>query len=104
MRNRDALVIRTPEGIEFSLPLAGPFSRMLALVIDIAVIIMLGSFLEKVLAPLLVFGQDLADALAVIGYFVISDLQRARGVALARPDRRQASAAPARGGRARSPA
>ncbi|PYT12144.1 MAG: RDD family protein [Acidobacteria bacterium] len=78
MRNRDALVIRTPEGIEFSLPLAGPFSRMLALVIDIAVIIMLGSFLEKVLAPLLVFGQDLADALAVIGYFVISDLQRWR--------------------------
>jgi uncharacterized RDD family membrane protein YckC len=72
MRNRDALVIRTPEGIEFSLPLAGPFSRMLALVIDIAVIIMLGSFLEKLLAPLLVFGQDLADALAVIGYFVIS--------------------------------
>ena len=72
MRNRDALVIRTPEGIEFSLPLAGPFSRMLALVIDIAVIIMLGSFLEKLLAPLLVFGQDLADALTVIGYFVIS--------------------------------
>ena len=81
MRNRDALVIRTPEGIEFSLPLAGPFSRMLALVIDIAVIIMLGSFLEKVLAPLLVFGQDLADALAVIGYFVISDLQRGAGEA-----------------------
>ncbi len=34
----NSLLIRTPEGIEFSLPLAGPFSRMIALVIDLAAV------------------------------------------------------------------
>ncbi len=68
----DGLVIRTPEGIEFSLPLAGPVSRMLALVIDLAVIAMLGSVLQKILAPLAIFGADLAGALNIVAYFVIS--------------------------------
>ncbi len=34
----NSLVIHTPEGIEFALPLGGPFSRMLALIIDFAAI------------------------------------------------------------------
>lgn len=66
------LVIRTPEGIEFALPLGGPFSRMLALAIDLAVIAMLGSILEKVLAPLQFFGGDLVGALGIIMYFAIT--------------------------------
>jgi uncharacterized RDD family membrane protein YckC len=66
------LVIRTPEGIEFALPLGGPFSRMLALAIDLAVIAMLGSILEKVLAPLGFFGGDLVGALGIIMYFAIT--------------------------------
>ena len=35
----NTLVIRTPEGIEFSLLLAGPVTRFLAWVIDLAVMI-----------------------------------------------------------------
>jgi len=69
---RDSLTIRTPEGIEFSLPLAGPFSRMLAVLIDLAVVAAAGSVLEKLLAPLLIFGQDLANALGIVAYFAIS--------------------------------
>jgi uncharacterized RDD family membrane protein YckC len=70
---RDAgLVIRTPEGIEFSLPLAGPISRMLAWVLDVAVIAALVSVAEKILAPLVIFGSDFAGALNVLVYFVIS--------------------------------
>jgi uncharacterized RDD family membrane protein YckC len=69
---RDALTIRTPEGIQFALPLAGPFSRMLALAVDLAVVGMLGSVLEKVLAPLYFFGEDLVGALGVLLYFAIS--------------------------------
>lgn len=72
MTGDNGLVIRTPEGIEFSLPLAGPISRMLALVVDLAVIAALGSVIEKLLAPLIVFGQDLAGALNIVAYFVIS--------------------------------
>ncbi len=65
------LLIRTPEGVEFALPLAGPFSRMLALAVDIAVILVLGSALQKVLDPLRVFGEDLAQAAVIVAYFAI---------------------------------
>jgi uncharacterized RDD family membrane protein YckC len=68
----NGLVIRTPEGVEFSLPLAGPVSRMLALAVDLAVIAMLASVLRQILAPLVAFGQDFAGALNVVAYFVMS--------------------------------
>lgn len=72
MTRGSSLVIRTPEGIEFTLPLAGPFSRMLALAVDVAVVAMLGSVLEKLLGPLTIFGEDFAGALNIVFYFVIS--------------------------------
>lgn len=68
----NSLVIRTPEGIEFSLPLAGPFSRMLALAIDLAVIGMLDSVLQKILGPLGFFGEDFATAMHVVLYFALT--------------------------------
>jgi uncharacterized RDD family membrane protein YckC len=72
MTPRDVLRIRTPEGIEFALPLAGPFSRMLALVIDLAVIATLDSALGTLLAPLRVFGEDPATAIHVVLYFALT--------------------------------
>lgn len=72
MTARDSLVIRTPEGIEFALRLAGPASRMLALAIDLAVVAMLGSLLKKIIAPLQLFGADFAEALGIILYFALS--------------------------------
>jgi uncharacterized RDD family membrane protein YckC len=70
----NTLTIRTPEGIEFRLPLAGPFSRMLALAVDLAVIAVLGSALQKVIAPLAFFGEDVAGALQIVLYFAITIL------------------------------
>jgi uncharacterized RDD family membrane protein YckC len=67
----NTLAIRTPEGIEFALPLAGPFSRMLAFVIDLAAISAISDLLEKILAPLVVFGTDLSGALQLVALFVI---------------------------------
>lgn len=67
-----ALQIRTPEGILFSLPLAGPVSRMLAFVLDIAVVITIGSVLKQALGPLGFFGKDFLDAIHIVSYFVIS--------------------------------
>ncbi len=72
MKNDGGLVIRTPEGIEFSLPLAGPVSRMLALLVDLAVIAGLASVIQKMLAPLVVLGQDFQGALNVVAYFAMS--------------------------------
>jgi len=72
MTRQDSLVIRTPEGIEFALPLAGPVSRMLAFLVDLAVIGALGKLIQTLLEPLKFFGEDIAGALYVVGYFAIS--------------------------------
>ncbi len=66
------LTIRTPEGIEFSLPLAGPVSRMLALTIDIAVIGTLAEVIRQLIAPLRFFGEDIETAVNIVGYFALS--------------------------------
>jgi len=66
------LTIRTPEGIEFSLPLAGPFSRMLALAVDLAVIAAAGRLLEQLAAPLVVLGVDFAGAITIVAYYAMS--------------------------------
>ncbi|MGH9593928.1 MAG: RDD family protein [Bryobacteraceae bacterium] len=71
MNPSNTLAIRTPEGIEFALPLAGPFSRMLALVIDLLTIYAILQTLRTILAPLALFGSDLSGALQTVGFFVI---------------------------------
>ena len=68
----DTLTIRTPEGIEFGLPLAGPVSRMLALLVDIGVVITIGKVAQQVLAPLGFLGADFSEAIKIVAYFVIS--------------------------------
>lgn len=66
------LKIRTPEGIEFALPLAGPVSRMLALLVDLGVVVAIGRVVQQILAPLGFFGKDFSDAIRIVAYFVIS--------------------------------
>jgi uncharacterized RDD family membrane protein YckC len=66
------LTIRTPEGIEFALPLAGPVSRMLAFVVDLAVVMTIAQTAEKILAPLGFLGKDFSEAIKILAYFVIS--------------------------------
>jgi uncharacterized RDD family membrane protein YckC len=68
----DRLKIRTPEGVEFALPLAGPISRMLALVLDMLVVMTIGYLAKQILAPLGFFGKDFSDAIRVVVYFAIS--------------------------------
>jgi uncharacterized RDD family membrane protein YckC len=66
------LKIRTPEGIEFALPLAGPVSRMLAFIVDLLVVMTIAYVADKILAPLAFFGQDFSDAIKIIAVFAIS--------------------------------
>lgn len=66
------LTLQTPEGITFSLTLAGPITRFLAWLIDAACISVFITFLEVSLAFLKVINYDLGEALLTIGYFVVS--------------------------------
>jgi uncharacterized RDD family membrane protein YckC len=64
------LLLRTPEGIVFSLPLAGPVSRFLAWGVDVACITAATSLLRQILG--LFGGAGFASATYAIAYFVIS--------------------------------
>jgi len=69
---QNQLTIRTPEGIEFRWLLAGPFSRMCALAIDLAVIAAADSILRELLGVVRVLGEDLSAALHVVLYFALT--------------------------------
>jgi uncharacterized RDD family membrane protein YckC len=66
-----SLHIRTPEGIAFSLPLAGPVSRALAWGIDVAFLAAAMILLSFGLSALGVLAPDFIQAVAVLGIFVL---------------------------------
>ncbi|MEI7732298.1 MAG: RDD family protein [Verrucomicrobiota bacterium] len=68
----NTLRIRTPEGIVFSQLLASPVTRMLAWSIDLACILVMIILLSYGLMFLAWLSPDLAGAVQMIGYFVIS--------------------------------
>jgi len=68
----NTLLIRTPEGILFSQLLAGPMSRFLAWLIDLACIITASSILSSVTGVLGIISIDFARALTILLYFAIS--------------------------------
>src|ERR1041385_4715774 len=70
-RKTNQLLIQTPEGIVFSLLLAGPVTRFLAWAVDIACIGVLWIVLGSLLGFLGLISLDLARALIVLAYFVI---------------------------------
>lgn len=64
--------IRTPEGVVFSLMLAGPVPRMLAWIVDLAAISVLTSTIRMALRPVVVVSPDAATALSILIYFVVT--------------------------------
>jgi uncharacterized RDD family membrane protein YckC len=64
--------VRTPEGIVFSKPLAGPVIRFLAWFTDFAVIVALLGLLRYAISLLGLFSLDFAAAFSALAYFVIS--------------------------------
>jgi uncharacterized RDD family membrane protein YckC len=65
------LTIHTPEGVEFTLPLAGAASRMAALVIDMLLVAALSGTVSKVAGAFRFLGEDFAVALGMVGYFAM---------------------------------
>ena len=65
------LTIQTPEGVEFTLPLAGGASRMAALVVDLAVVGAGAGVVAQVAGAFAALGEDIAAALGILGYFLL---------------------------------
>lgn len=63
------LVIRTPEGIAFSLPLACPVTRGVAWAIDMACIAAVARLLAAVLTLVKLINVDIGTSLSVVAYF-----------------------------------
>jgi uncharacterized RDD family membrane protein YckC len=68
----NSLVIRTPEGITFSLLLAGPVTRFLAWVIDLVCVIAIMGVITTAVALLRLINPDFAVAVTILSYFVVS--------------------------------
>lgn len=66
-----ALTIRTPEGIEFSMPLAGPISRFLALVVDMLSISVALKTLSIAFHVLSAIQRELGLSLQLLAAFVV---------------------------------
>ncbi len=66
------ILIETPEGVRFSLPLAGPISRFLAWLIDALLIGAAMSGLGQLLQVLGVFSKDLMAGFTLVGSFVVA--------------------------------
>lgn len=65
------LRLRTPEGITFSLPLAGPVARLLAWLIDIAIVFALTTVLGIAAGLLGWLAPDIAVAASTLSFFVV---------------------------------
>lgn len=66
-----SLLIRTPEGVEFSHVLASPLIRSLALIIDLACISVASGTLGTVAASARVINPDIAIAVTTVLYFAV---------------------------------
>ena len=66
------LLLQTPEGVRFRFRLAGPATRLFALYIDFACILLLSSFISSGLSLLKVVSADLFLATETIAYFVLT--------------------------------
>jgi uncharacterized RDD family membrane protein YckC len=67
-----SLQIRTPEGIVFSQELAGPVTRCLAWVVDLACLAAALSLLGIILIPLQILSPNIGAALGTLAWFFVS--------------------------------
>ena len=68
----NVMLVKTPEGVSFALPLASPITRMLAWSLDFLVILAVGIAFNIVISFLGLLAGDLVMALRILGWFAIS--------------------------------
>lgn len=69
------LRIRTPEGVEFALPLAGPVIRAGAYLIDVAIALGITTVLAILLTLVSLVSRDVGTGLMQVGFFLVPILQ-----------------------------
>jgi uncharacterized RDD family membrane protein YckC len=65
--------VRTPEGVSFTLKLASPVLRGVALVIDVVAVSTAWSVLSVVISLLDLLSSDIAGTIHIIGFFLLSE-------------------------------
>ena len=71
-RGAARLVIKTPEGVSFSLPLAGPITRFFAWIIDFFAIAVITSAISMFLFWTKIISPDFAQAVLILSYFGVT--------------------------------
>jgi len=66
------LIVRTPEGVVFALPLAGPLTRFLAWLVDCGIVLAAQSALSGFLPLMGVIGADMGTAVAILLFFALN--------------------------------
>ena len=69
-----SLEIRTPEGISFAVPLAGPVSRLLALTLDFLIVLAAEQLVGKVMSAFPKAAADVGEAFDILILFVFAAL------------------------------
>lgn len=70
-RNNE-IVIHTPESVSFSLPLAGPFSRFLAWLLDIFCLLAAQKVIGIITTLMGIFNRDFSQAASILLFFCLS--------------------------------
>lgn len=65
------LKVRLPQGVTFSVPLAGPITRCLAFLADMFIVIALLSAFDRILSTIVKVSEDFGSGLIIIGYFAV---------------------------------
>ena len=65
------LEVRTPEGVKFAWPLAGPVERFLAWIIDTMCVMVVLNVGSQMVSVFKILSPDMAAAVVTIGYFVV---------------------------------
>ncbi|HXN50003.1 MAG TPA: RDD family protein [Bryobacteraceae bacterium] len=71
-RSSRTIEIETPEGVRFSLLLAGPLARFVAWIVDACAVVVISQVLGQALSLTRLISADIAQASAVVLYFAIS--------------------------------
>lgn len=67
----DRLEIRSPEGVSFSLPLAGLVTRFLAWALDLVLVVVVYMVFASLLSVISLLSSDFANALSILAFFVL---------------------------------
>ena len=67
----NTLLVRLPEGVTFSLPLAGPVTRFLAWLVDCAATLLIFQIVNLLIRPVLLVNEDFGGAVRTLLFFAL---------------------------------